>query len=100
MKFPVYRPAGRACRRSLPSRGAWIEIDKAAGLDVDMGLSLPSRGAWIEIAAKMFMDYVVGSLPSRGAWIEIGAGSLRIGRGLRSLPSRGAWIEMRPSTNP
>ena len=37
------------CSRSLPSRGAWIEI---CILDVDLNpiaLSLPSRGAWIEI---------------------------------------------------
>ena len=34
--------------RSLPSRGAWIEIRPAIRLD-GCGASLPSRGAWIEI---------------------------------------------------
>ena len=34
--------------KSLPSRGAWIEIGNR--LDgTQAGLSLPSRGAWIEI---------------------------------------------------
>ena len=33
--------------------------------------SLPSRGAWIEIAAMRYRGLRPMSLPSRGAWIEI-----------------------------
>ena len=55
--------------------------------------SLPVRGAWIEI-----VDFVTGrvlreSLPVRGAWIEIvDFVTVRVLR--ESLPVRGAWIEM------
>ena len=34
--------------KSLPSRGAWIEIEQALYNKLH-GRSLPSRGAWIEI---------------------------------------------------
>ena len=34
--------------RSLPSRGAWIEMGMTGGSS-PASLSLPSRGAWIEI---------------------------------------------------
>ncbi len=80
--------------RSLPSRGAWIEIGlglsalhlldgrsphgerglKSDGLDPCRGAvrrSLPSRGAWIEIEVAVTMNTIKPSLPSRGAWIEI-----------------------------
>ena len=33
--------------------------------------SLPSRGAWIEIIFQMNNPDLLLSLPSRGAWIEI-----------------------------
>ena len=36
--------------RSLPSRGAWIEIGLWRGCGLGLDGSLPSRGAWIEIA--------------------------------------------------
>ena len=59
-------------KRSLPSRGAWIEI---VLFPVPVWLlcpSLPSRGAWIEIPTKREADTIAAeSLPSRGAWIEI-----------------------------
>ena len=35
--------------KSLPSRGAWIEILKLAADGSTTAGSLPSRGAWIEI---------------------------------------------------
>ena len=35
-------------RKSLPLRGAWIEIDDGTWLECN-GQSLPLRGAWIEI---------------------------------------------------
>ncbi len=56
--------------RSLPSRGAWIEMS-AFGEDVMLLQSLPSRGAWIEIPPGFSGVSGVSSLPSRGAWIEI-----------------------------
>ena len=78
---------------SLPSRGAWIEINvrgvrhqkrQVAPLagSVDRNLrcvldfdsaprSLPSRGAWIEIVLPIALPIALPSLPSRGAWIEI-----------------------------
>ena len=34
--------------------------------------SLPSRGAWIEMSRLLVGSGMAGSLPSRGAWIEIG----------------------------
>ena len=33
--------------------------------------SLPSRGAWIEMLVYCCIDVYLSSLPSRGAWIEI-----------------------------
>ena len=33
--------------------------------------SLPSRGAWIEIELQLHHLHINTSLPSRGAWIEI-----------------------------
>ena len=38
-----------ANEKSLPSRGAWIEILIFICFDNFFWLSLPSRGAWIEI---------------------------------------------------
>ena len=35
--------------RSLPSRGAWIEIFRRAARVACAAPSLPSRGAWIEM---------------------------------------------------
>ena len=57
--------------------------------------SLPSRGAWIEISdiAEQW-GFVTGSLPSRGAWIEMAYASALAAVGVTSLPSRGAWIEI------
>ena len=86
------------------------------GLAAMRGLSLPARGAWIEIRRAAGCGSPYRSLPARGAWIEISTGSRRsasIGcrspqgeRGLKSffprlpsacsmsLPARGAWIEI------
>ena len=38
---------------SLPSRGAWIEIQWTSGETISL-MSLPSRGAWIEIERNEF----------------------------------------------
>ena len=111
----------RAARRcgtdypSLPVRGAWIEINQAAGIAPQNG-SLPVRGAWIEIvgisherrngagrspcgerglkfSVATIVLFLLESLPVRGAWIEIWIPS-RLRRTASSLPVRGAWIEI------
>ena len=38
---------------------------------VPCGKSLPVRGAWIEIALPLLPAHPLPSLPVRGAWIEI-----------------------------
>ena len=60
-------------RRSLPSRGAWIEIFLPHGdLDLVIGRSPHGeRGLKFRHGAQLGDD--VPSLPSRGAWIEITA---------------------------
>mgnify|MGYP003100464569 CR=1 FL=1 len=85
--------SGERSARSLPVRGAWIEMDyptDKASINSrrspcgERGLkcyhfytrkaaakSLPVRGAWIEIAINGTSDYPTESLPVRGAWIEI-----------------------------
>ena len=56
--------------KSLPTRGAWIEINLAK-LNLLQYRSLPTRGAWIEMSISIHPDRAAGSLPTRGAWIEI-----------------------------
>ena len=57
--------------RSLPVRGAWIEIDMHDSPD-PASLSLPVRGAWIEILYQWGVYITANaSLPVRGARIEI-----------------------------
>ena len=111
---------GQNCPRflSLPSRGAWIEIEFADGGLPGVGGSLPSRGAWIEIAlaagrhgwvcrrsphgerglksgtSRLWISWPTPSLPSRGAWIEISRTTPYSRARPGSLPSRGAWIEI------
>ena len=102
---------------SLPTRGAWIEIDQPVRLHDLPQPSLPTRGAWIEISLTTTSDsrrpvrrsphgerglkyaacrWKSGrklSLPTRGAWIEIRI-SHRQAAAPASLPTRGAWIEI------
>ena len=52
-------------------RGAWIEMRKARLLKTALFRSLPVRGAWIEIDVKCLKSRKILSLPVRGAWIEI-----------------------------
>jgi len=125
-----------SCRSPHGERGLKLASFKEGASD---GKSLPPRGAWIEISITRIAPYIGKSLPPRGAWIEIrqaapavdagdgrsphGERGLksscgrstrrRLGRsphgerGLKScfaslslvvvpsLPLRGAWIEMR-----
>jgi len=58
--------------KSLPVRGAWIEIKANTSEFSSSKESLPVRGAWIEMAAYDKLGVkVTKSLPVRGAWIEI-----------------------------
>ena len=52
-------------------RGAWIEIIKKRETFSGFPKSLPMRGAWIEINILYLLSLLTGSLPMRGAWIEI-----------------------------
>ena len=105
-----------AAQRSLPTRGAWIEMQLHC-IRQCTNMSLPTRGAWIEITLKLAYLMITSSLPTRGAWIEIyfivakylprPCRSPHGERGLKSqncfgvilpaklsLPTRGAWIEI------
>ena len=56
LKFPnVSTRGGKA--RSLPMRGAWIEISAGSGNLSFTGTSLPMRGAWIEIAGDCRVNH-------------------------------------------
>ena len=83
------RACVQAVRRSLPTRGAWIEITTLRSSGMGRSESLPTRGAWIEITRKHtsrrsphgerglkclmpeIQTIPALSLPTRGAWIEI-----------------------------
>ena len=57
--------------KSLPVRGAWIEIPAWRPRRRKYAPSLPVRGAWIEIRLELPEVQAIPSLPVRGAWIEI-----------------------------
>ena len=58
------------CDKSLPVRGAWVEIILETVASSHHG-SLPVRGAWVEMLPQLIATFVSGSLPVRGAWVEI-----------------------------
>ena len=58
-------------RKSLPVRGAWIEMRSGFSAPRFQSRSLPVRGAWIEMRYPTFRTARQRSLPVRGAWIEI-----------------------------
>ena len=57
--------------KSLPVRGAWIEMSDLIITFAISTMSLPVRGAWIEIPVFSRCFFQRQSLPVRGAWIEI-----------------------------
>ena len=63
--------------RSLPVRGAWIEISRRFPAPRHYP-SLPVRGAWIEMPFSRLIASCVASLPVRGAWIEIFFPGMRV----------------------
>ena len=102
-------------------RGAWIEMPISADLRKN-ARSLPVRGAWIEIVrdfdekipricrspcGERGLKYVslyplfrfTSSLPVRGAWIEMPSEGERF-TAIESLPVRGAWIEITSIRSP
>ena len=81
------RPSGR--ERSLPPRGAWIEIAVAVAAPL-LGESLPPRGAWIEIITGWAETQRQRSLPPRGAWIEMGHLDSNVGSRLVVAPPTGS----------
>ena len=106
--------------RSLPSRGAWIEIGDDSKIASTKISRSPHGERGLKSALGCSYPPTTTSLPSRGAWIEIcscrrqkppGPGRSPHGeRGLKflpfgsssglaaSLPSRGAWIEIAVGT--
>ena len=52
---------------SLPSRGAWIEMQHSQPVGLISRVSLPSRGAWIEITAPAGMEDKVEVAPLTGS---------------------------------
>ena len=115
--LPLPRKQG-VCR-SLPARGAWIEIGLLYTKS-NTQTSLPARGAWIEMPYNHTRQYlchsrsphgerglkympwdmiylpVLRSLPARGAWIEMRPYQYLSNSCPESLPARGAWIEIEP----
>ena len=85
-----HHPAGR----SLPLRGAWIEIATCNIQNKYAVMSLPLRGAWIE----MFLNWMtMGRTQCRSPCGERGlksAGAADQAQEVSSLPLRGAWIEI------
>ena len=61
MRGEDYKPRAE----SLPTRGAWIEIDDLPGLLVNL-VSLPTRGAWIEIVYSVVMPLDFGRRSPHG----------------------------------
>ena len=80
--------------RSLPLRGAWIEIIDTNSEKTNVSKSLPLRGAWIEMGSQSNKWNWGMSLPLRGAWIEIIDTNSEKTNVSKSLPLRGAWIEI------
>ena len=71
----LLKDAETATILSLPSQGAWIEIEGSGQRIQIVRRSLPSQGAWIEIEIAIKLHRQVASLPSQGAWIEMTTGA-------------------------
>ena len=79
--------------KSLPSRGAWIEITKVQ-CPASTQASLPSRGAWIEIKSYYHNRAFYPVAPLAGSVDRNAVFQLDAAGPGESLPSRGAWIEI------
>ena len=85
---------GIVAQRSLPTRGAWIEIVRAGRKKWGLKLSLPTRGAWIEIPKITTMLGKGAVAPHAGSVDRNDKCVLYRNAAALSLPTRGAWIEM------
>ena len=68
--------------RSLPTRGAWIEIRRSAGCPRQSPGRSPHGERGLKFCVVGDAGVPAASLPTRGAWIEIGSG-----RGRRHRPA-------------
>ena len=92
-------PAGKPSRRS--PHGERGLKSHPPDVPVAGGQSLPTRGAWIEInQGPGGCHPPVASLPTRGAWIEMPPSAPGPVLPRRSLPTRGAWIEIHQAHGP
>ena len=80
-------------KRSLPPRGAWIEIGYGFGSGNGDGCRSPHGERGLKFTPEIVIVVPVGSLPPRGAWIEMALNRNR-SKHYWSLPPRGAWIEI------
>ena len=80
--------------RSLPARGAWIEITEFRRDIHVVTRRSPHGERGLKLILVITALAVLGSLPARGAWIEIFPWPQQLQRRRRSLPARGAWIEI------
>ena len=74
-------------------QGAWVEIGSRDRLNVQTVRSLPVRGAWVEMSPPRGVRVLCRSLPVQGAWVEMDALVRHIFPSV-SLPVRGAWVEI------
>ena len=81
--------------RSLPARGAWIEMTHPRKIEKGVNSRSPHGERGLKSAGIVRVNSVSMSLPARGAWIEIRADKLVLVYRVMSLPARGAWIEIR-----
>ena len=79
--------------KSLPLRGAWIEIVLLSRLPLRASRRSPCGGRGLKCSSHSNSNCLMTSLPLRGAWIEI-IPTVALGDYTMSLPLRGAWIEI------
>ena len=65
----------------------------SAAFLLDAVKSPPSRGAWIEIEKANVLVTMLGSPPSRGAWIEIRSNCEKIAKPRRRPPRGGRGLK-------
>ena len=90
---PQQTVTARRKRRSLPTRGAWIETLENAGLGKFPCGRSPHGERGLKQLKTASRQRLNQSLPTRGAWIETIAAAFAPGAFPESLPTRGAWIE-------
>ena len=79
--------------KSLPVRGAWVEILACFHADIRQHGRSPCGERGLKLAVLAANNVIIVSLPVRGAWVEI-TEIVTVTDCRRSLPVRGAWVEM------